>query len=159
MAFTPTTYIDLFGSEAEAIIFYKSLFTNTTLTDDEIKQLLILSYNKIEPIFGEYRNYEVGEDNKRNYDVKKAVCLEANAIEKANADLTNITSGGLNSNIGGNTNITSEKIGNITTTYGNSSNGGLAGLAPQIKSALGLLSTEASIILSRYIRKTYGWAS
>jgi len=158
MAYTPKTYIDLFGSEADGITFYKALFYTSTLTDDEIKNLLNLSYNKIDPIFGEFRAYTVGEETKRNHDVKKAVCLEANSIALANDDLANIGIGGINSNIGGNSNITEEKIGNITTKYGSGNSGGLGGLSARLISELGLLSVEASLILSRYIQKSYGWA-
>jgi len=161
MAYTPKTYIDLFGTEAEAITFYKNLFLTTQLSDDDIKNFLNISFNKIEPIFGEFRAYIVGEDTKRNYDIKKAVGLEANSIAEANKSSVagaNVA-GGLNTNIGGNSNITEEKIGNITTKYGKGASGGLGGLSDRLVSELGLLSMEASLLLSRYIRKTYGWAS
>jgi len=159
MAFTRKTYIDLYGSEAEAIEYYKSLFSTTTLTDEQITSLLSLSFFKVEPIFGEFRIYEVGEDTKRNDDIKRAVSFEANSIALANTNPSTITNGGLNSASGSNTNIVEEKMGNITTKYDKSNAGGLAGLAKSIKSALGLLSTDASIVISRYIRKTYGMAS
>ena len=159
MAYTRKTYIDLYGSEAEAIAYYKSLFSTTALTDAQITSLLSLSFFKVEPIFGEFRIYEIGEDTKRNDDMKRAVAFEANSIALANTDPSSITNGGINSASGSNTNIVEEKIGNITTKYDKSNAGGLAGLASSIKSVLGLLSTDASIIISRYIRKSYGWAS
>jgi hypothetical protein len=155
MAIVIPTYITLFGSEAEAIVFYKDLFT-TTLTDDQIKNILNISFMKISPLFGEFRLYEVGEDTVRNYHTKSAVSFEANSIANANADASTIVNGGLNGGSGGNSNITSEKMGNITTTYGKNSNSGLGGLGASIMSALGLLSTDAGVMLSRYIRKTFG---
>lgn len=156
MAYTRKTYLDLYGSEAEAISYYKSLFPSTALTDPQITSLLSLSFLKIEPIFGEFRSYEIGEDTKRNDDMKRAVAFEANSIAKANTNASNIEDGGLNTGSGGNSNITSEKMGNITTTYGKSSNSGLGSLGASIVSALGLLSIDAGIMLSRYVRKTYG---
>ena len=159
MAFTRKTYLDLFGGEAEAIAYYKTIFPTTTLTDPQIASLLSISFDKIEPIFGEFRSYEIGEDTKRNDDMKRAVSFEANSIATANADASSVTVGDINSASGSNTNIIEEKIGNITTKYDKSNSGGTTGLSSDIASALGLLSTDASIIISRYIRKTYGWAS
>lgn len=156
MAIVIPTYITLFGSEADAVIFYKTLFSTTTLTDAEIKNILNISFTKIEPIFGEFRLYTVGEDTVRNEHTKRAVSYEANSIALVNTDASNVVDGGLNTNEGGNANIISEKMGNITTAYGKSSNSGLGGLGASIMSALGLLSTDAGIMLSRYIRKTYG---
>ena len=156
MAIVIPTYITLFGNESDAITFYKDLFSTTTLTDEQIKNVLNISYMKIDPIFGEFRLYTVGEDTVRNYHIKRAVSFEANSIGLANTDASSVIDGGLNTGDGGNSNIMSEKMGNITTTYGKNNNSGLGGLGASIVSELGLLSIDAGIMLSRYIRKTYG---
>jgi len=157
MAYTRKTYIDLYVSEAEAIAYYKSLFPSTLLTDPQITSLLSLSFFKVEPIFGEFRNYEIGEDTKRNDDMKRAVSFEANSIALDNADASNIVNGGLNSGDGSNSNITEEKIGNITTKYGKGMSGTAGGNGSAIASILGLLSVDAGVLIARYIRKSYGW--
>lgn len=155
MAIIIPTIIDLYGSEADAVTFYKALFT-TSATDPQLANIFNLSFSKIDPIFGQFREYTVGEDTLRNEHIKRAVAYEVNSIEKANVDPSTIANGGLNMSKGGNSNIISEKMGNITTSYGKSSNGGLGGLSANILSTLGLLSVDASVILSRYIRKSFG---
>lgn len=156
MAIVILTYADLYGSEANAVTFYKSLFPTTTLTDLQIQNLLNISYMKIEYIFGQFREYAVGEDTVRNEHIKRSVSFEAHTIALVNTDASNIINGGLNMGSGSNSNIIEEKIGNITTKYSKSSNGGLGGLSANIASTLGLLSSDASIILSRYIKKSFG---
>ena len=158
MAYIEETYIDLYGSESDAITYFKSIFTATTLTDEQIKNLLNISFMKIDPIFGEFRNYTIGEDTKRNVDIKRAVAFEADSISKANSDASTLTTGGINQAIGGNSNIIEEKEGNLTVKFSSAKNSGLSALGSEIRTALGLLSIGASIILSRYIRKSYGWS-
>ena len=156
MVFIPT-YEDLFGSNAEALNFYRNIFQTTTLNDVEILNLINIAYIKIDPIFGEFRNYTVGEDTKRNHDVKIAVCYESNSIDKANQGGSGtIGTGGINTGAGGsNTDIVSEKIGNITTQYGKNGSGGLGSKGEDLVRLLGLLSNDAGVILARYLRKTY----
>jgi len=157
MAIVIPTYITLFGSEADAVTFFKDLFTTTTLADEQIKNLLNISYMKIDPIFGEFRLYEVGEETVRNEHIKRAVSFEANSIALDNTDASNIVNGGLNSGDGSNSNITEEKIGNITTKYGKGTSGTAGGNGSTISSILGLLSVDAGVLIARYIRKSYGW--
>ncbi|MCK5743977.1 MAG: hypothetical protein KAH30_04510 [Caldisericia bacterium] len=149
------TYQDLFGSESEAVLYYKGLFPNTGLSDTEISQTIHISFVKIEPLFGEFRSYTVGEETVRNEHIKRAVCFEVNAIEKANAiSPLKIENGGLNSNESGTGRIISEKVEDVAVTYDKAESGlGLG--SDSLTGTLGLLSSDASILLSRYIRKTY----
>lgn len=157
MAIILPTYETLYGSSINAVIFYKTLFDANTLTDDQIKNLHSLAFTKVDPIFGEFRLYTVGEDTVRNEHIKRAVSFEANAIANANADASKIEEGALNDGDGSNQNITSEKIGNITTSYGKGTSGTVGGNGAVISSVLGLLSVDAGVLIARYIRKSYGW--
>lgn len=160
MSTTMPTYVDLFQSEVNAISHYKSLFPQTTLTDGQIQGLIFISFSKIDLIFGEFRSYKVGEDTVRNEHVKRAVCFEANSIESYNASVDAVSEGALNGGDGGaSVGISSEKMGNISTSYkdGVISYGAMGGSGAKIASLLGLLSLDAGVILSRFIRKTYGW--
>lgn len=156
MSVTMPTYEILFQSKVIATSYYKTLFPKTILTDAQIQGLLFISFTKIDAIFGEFRNYRVGEDTVRNEHVKRAVCYEVNSIE----DYNTTGEGGLNSGDGGsNEQIASEKIGNLATTYksGVVAYGAMGGNGAKIAGILGLMSLDAGVILSRYIRKTFGW--
>ena len=156
MLYIPT-YIDLFGDATQALAFYRKLFPLDTINDTELTALINLSYEKISPIFGEFRDYKVGEDTVRNNDVKKAVCFETNAIYLANLNGgSNI--GGLNTNTAGTDVVVSEKMEDVSVTFAKGGAGAELGLGDDsLKNVLGLLSTDAAILLSRYIRKTYNW--
>ena len=147
---TMPTYLDLFGSDAEAVIVYKDLFPTDAHSDTEILAGIKTSFLKIEYIFGEFRGYVVGESTVRNEHIKRAVCFEANSILVA----TDAGSGLNNSGVMGMV-VTSEKMEDVTTTYAES---GANSIGSTLANTLGLLSSDASVILSRYIRKTYGWA-
>jgi len=146
---TMPTYLDLFGSDAEAVIVYKDLFPADVHSDIEIIAGIKTSFLKIEYIFGEFRSYEVGESTVRNEHIKRAVCFEANSILTS----TDAGSGLNNSGVMGMV-VTSEKMEGVTTTFAES---GSNSLGSNLANMLGLLSADASVILSRYIRKTYGW--
>jgi len=158
--FTPKTYEDLFGGVAEALLFYKNIFPQDTTPQPELEATINIAYIKIDPVFGEFRDYAVGEDTKRNYDVKTAVCFEANSIIKANIGATGQNIGNLNTSTGGTGVIKSEKMEDVSVTYSDGGTGGSIGLGDSsLKDVLGLISVGAAVLLSRYIRKTYGWGT
>ena len=151
------TYEDLFGGATEALQFYRNLFSNDTIQDDVLSATLNIAYEKISPIFGEYRGYTVGEDTVRNNDIKKAVCFEANSISLLSDGLST-AQGGLNQNTAGTDIVKSEKMEDVSVTYVEGGASKALGLGDDsLKKVLGLLSTDSAILLSRYIRKTYGW--
>jgi len=159
MAIVIPTYKDLFGTDQDALDYYKNLFPLDTKPDSDILSTINLSFMKIEPVFGELRGYEVGEDTVRNEHVKRAVCFESNAIIKANADLSKIASGAINMGSGNaNGAVSSEKIDDMAVTYSTSGASSKIGLGDSsLMEVLGILSADAAILLSRYIRKTYNW--
>ncbi len=150
------TYLELFGSDEAAIEYYKGLFPTTTATDPEIIEAINISYTKISFVFGEFRRYEPDEDTLRNDAIRKAVCFEANSILSASGG--NGSSGGLNDNLSVTGAIISEKMEDVSITYAEGGNSGSGGLGDSsLAKTLGLLSNDAAIILSRYIRKSYLW--
>jgi len=152
---TLPTLIDLFGSTDEAIATYRQYFQ--TPTDDmAIVEVMTIAFTKIEPVFGEFRNYEVDEDTIRNEYVKRAVCFEANSIANANAGGSDITEGHINTNTGDTSIIKSESMEDVSVTYETGKSGIGMGDSSLMR-VLGLLSADAAIILSRFIRKSYGW--
>ena len=158
MSINMPTYQDLFNGLLNALTSYKKYFPNTTLTDDQIAGLLNISFMKIEGVFGQFRTYSVKEETPRNEFIKRAVCFEANSMEDYNTS----GDGGLNSGDGGSSgNIKSESMGNISTTYNSGivAYGVMGGNGAKIASVLGLMSLDAGVILSRYIRKSFGWNS
>jgi len=145
---TMPTYIDLFGSEALAVEYYRALFPNATESDEEIATAINTSFYKIEPVFGEFRNYYILEDTPRNEHIKRAVCFEANSILLGgNAEL--------NTGVADTQTIANEKVEDVSITYADGVSGAGIGDSSLAK-VLGLLSTESAVLLSRYIRKTYG---
>ena len=159
MAITLPTLSDLFGSVDAAIIAYKELFPNTTQNDTTIEGALNHSYSKIQFVFGEFRCYKVGEDTVRNEHIKRAVLFEANSILSANQNL--VTDDGLiNQNTSGTGAVKSESTEDVSVTYSDGGTSGSMGMGDSsLMNTLGLLSIDAAIILSRYIRKTYGWGT
>lgn len=152
---TLPTIIDLFGDSASILSAYKTLFPEDLITDPQITSYMTTAFNKIEPFFGEVRNYDVLENTVRNEHIKRAVTFEANSISIANGGATSLE-GGLNTNENSNQIVKSESMDGVSTTYAdekvNTSGLGDNGLMR----TLGLLSMDGSILLSRYIRKTYG---
>jgi len=149
-------YEDLFGSVADALLFYQNLFPQDTTPTQEIQASLNIAYEKIAFIFGEFRAYKVGEDTVRNHHVKTAVCFEANSL----INFGSPTKGGFNTNTAGQGAIKSEKMEDVSVTYADGGANASLGLGDDsLMNTLGLLSKDASIILSRYIRKTYGWGT
>ncbi|RLA68952.1 MAG: hypothetical protein DRG09_06915 [Epsilonproteobacteria bacterium] len=154
MATLPTMQ-DLFGGLPEALAYYKSLF-DVPADDLEIEALLDTAFLKIDPVFGEFRNYVVGENTVRNEHVKRAVCFEANTIYKYSLVSVGVVHG-INTGEKPTGDIVSEKMEDVSTTYSDKDQAKGIGLGDSgLMSVLGLLSYDASILLSRYIRKTYG---
>jgi hypothetical protein len=145
---------DLFGDVDTAISYYKGLFPATTLNDDLIIEYMTVAFTKIEPVFGQIRNYKLTEDSVRNEYIKRSVCFEANSISAANNEGT-VVDGGLNANAYDGKTVTQEKLEDVSTSYASDSNSGGMG-DTSLKDTLGLLSTDAAILLSRFIQKTYG---
>ncbi len=151
------TYEDLFGGSAEAVTYYKALFTVPT-DDQEIEFLLNSAYMKIDPLFGEFREYEVGEDTVRNDHVKRAVCYEANTMYLNSLETAGVVEG-INSGEVGQGQIISEKVEDVATTFSDKSLSKGIGLGDSgLMIVLGLVSHDAAVLLSRYIRKTYPMA-
>jgi len=151
------TYETLFGGSAEAVVYYTNLFTVPS-DSQEIESLINLSYMKIDPLFGEFRGYEVGEDTVRNDHIKRAVCFEANTMYVDSLATTGDIQG-INSGSVGQGQIVSEKVEDVATTYSDKSLSKGIGLGDSgLMIVLGLVSHDASILLSRYIRKTYPMA-
>ena len=157
-AYIPT-YLDLFGTDQDALSHYKELFPIDITADADIINVIKMSFLKIEPVFGEFRGYSVGEDTVRNEHVKRAVCFETNAIIKANDDPSTISEGGINSGDGNSRGIvTSESMADLSVSYDAGGASKTVGIGDSsLMDVLGLLSADAAILLSRYIRKTYGW--
>ena len=155
MSITVPTYIDLFGSEAQALQYYKSLFPLDVTIDQNLLALINLSYMKIDPIFGEFRNYTVGEDTVRNEHMKRAVCFEANSIILINAGTQAISAGALNTPGVDTRVISTDKIEDVSTTYDTTKKSAHNTFVLEITDSLGLLSLAAASFIVRYIRKTY----
>jgi len=154
---TLPTLIDLFGSTDEAIDTYRQYFQ--TPTDDmAIAEVMTIAFTKIEPVFGEFRNYEVDEDTIRNEYVKRAVCFEANSIANVNVAGTGIIEGHINTNTGDTSIVKSENMEDVSVTY-ETGKSGIGMGDSSLMHVLGLLSADAAIILSRFIRKSYGWGT
>jgi len=152
------TIEDLFGGVGKEITYYRDLFPRSTAIDGDITDAVKVAFLKVEPVFGEFREYEVGEETVRNEHVKRAVCFEAESIILSNPYPINYpVSGGVNTNDAGSGKVLSEKLADVSTTYSEGGTSKTIGLGDDsLAYTLGLLSKDASILLSRYIRKTYG---
>ena len=154
MAKLPTLN-DLFGGLTEAVAYYRSLF-DVPADEYEIEVNLHTALMKIDPLFGEFRDYAVGEDTVRNEHIKRAVCYEANSIYKESLAVGG-SAGGINEGVVASGMVTSEKMEDVTTTFAKDSDQKVTGLGDSgLMSILGLLSHDAAVLLSRYIRKTFG---
>ena len=149
MSITLPTYIDLFGSEAEALSYYAGLFPNDTTPSQDITAAINTAYTKIDPIFGEFRRYEVGEETVRNEQVKRAVCFEANSIILS-GDAPDLNTEGADTRV-----VTTDKIEDVSTSFSAPVVTGRSNLLNAVINDLGLLSKSAASLLIRYIRKTY----
>jgi len=137
---------DLFNTQEELVAEYKKYFEDTTLSDDEIEKFATIAFYKIEPFFGYMRNYLIDEDTLRNYHVKRAVCYEANTVSMVGVDKQ-----GVNVNTDDLGTVLSESFDGVSVSYKDTTNKG----GEFVKNLLGLLSMDASILLSRYARKTF----
>lgn len=155
---TLPTIIDLFGDEATILSSYRELFPDDTIIDDDILKYSNMAFMKIEPYFGEVRDYDVFEDTVRNEHIKRAVLFETNSISIANSDLVAIP-GDVNTNPIDQDAIQSEKMDGVTTVFADTSKDKAGTGDTGLMQTLGLLSADAALLLSRYIRKTYGWGT
>ena len=142
------TYIDLFGSEAEALSYYSGLFPNDTTPSQDITEAINTAYMKIDPIFGEFRRYKVGEDTVRNEHIKRSVCFEANSIILS-GDSPVLNTEGADTRV-----VTDDKIEDVSTSFATTTTA-KSNLTNDVINDLGLLSKSAASLIAKYIRKTY----